>query len=397
MLARRMNAVAAVDDDDYGDATVGYWRLRQPHRAAAPYEPPSDANTETCDADADDDSEYEVLAPSDESTHRLLDNSAFFAAHMPAAGDRASEALLAFCGSFPVRVGPLVAAALVRRFTTDVRFNWRTKTLQSFLEVAVWAGVTLATASLYRDDWLFAVEVGTFAGALMSVCDEVVLLALRGLARAIRNQHGGRELLEKLGFDVPASGKAPTDGRELALLKTLVFGYLGVVGIRALWANLHDAQAFALLAAAAGAAFVATAEFFCLWLPTRRVGLTLQSRFTTVRANWREHPVRSGVELACWAASTLCFYARSGDFVASLRLGTLVAVALCLSAGLDELPDIVSSDERSDAATPCAFWEARVDGDAYLSLAGALVAAQEAVTKRVAWVRRGALGLVGRQ
>lgn len=375
--------------DDEDDATVGYWRLRQPHLPAAYLEPPlSDADT----SDSDADSEYEVLAPSGASTRKILEGSAFAARHMPPAGDRASEALLAFCGSSLVRVGPLVAAALVRRFTTDVRFNWRTKTLQSFLEVAVWASVTLAAASIYRDDWLFALEVGTFAGALMSVCDEVVLLALRGVARAIRNQHGGRELLERVGFDVPATGKAPTDGRELALLKTLVFGSLGVAGLRALWANFHDVKHFALLAAAAGAAFVVTAEFFCLWLPTRRVGLTLQSRFTQIPANWREHPVRSGVELACWGVSTLCFYHRSADFVASLRLGTLVAVALCLSAGLDDLPDIVSSDEHSNAASYCAFWEERAtSGDAFLAVAGALVAAQEAVATRVAAVQRALL------
>lgn len=388
-----MNAAANIA---YDDATVGYWRLRQPHRAAAS-DPLSDAETSNVD-DSDVDSEYEVLAPSSENTRQLLARSAFFAAHMPTGRDRASEALLAFCGSVPVRVGPLVAAALVRRFTTDVHFNWRTKTLQSFLEVAVWAGVTLATASLYRGDWLFAIEVGTFAGALMSVCDEVVLLALRGLARTIRNQPGGRELLEKLGFDVPASGKAPTDGRELALLKTLVFGYLGVVGLRALGPHVvPDATSLALLAAAAGAAFVATAEFFCLWLPTRRVGLTLQSRFTTVGANWRAHPVRSGVELAAWAVSTLWFYAHSADFVASLRLGTLVAVTLCLSAGLDDLPDIVSSDERTDASSYTAFWEARAGGDAFLTLAGALVAAQDATMKRAALVRRAVQRLGGRE
>lgn len=373
-----MTAPVQYVEEDYDSASVGYWRLRQPQFTD------SDVEATASDSDSDDgDSEYEILAPSDASTSKILDASSFYERFMPPRSDFVSEALFAVCSSAPVRMTPIICAALVRRFTTDVRFNWETKTLQSFLEVAVWTSVTLATLSLYDHDWLFALQVGTFAGALMSVCDEVVLHFVRGLARVIRNQRGGRELLERLGFDVPANGKAPTDGHEVALIKTLVFGYLGVVGLRALAANLHDVTSFALLAAAAGAAFVVIAEFFCLWLPTRRVGLTLQSRFTQTGAHWRDHPVRSAIELTSWAATTLCLYAHSADFSASLQLGTLVAVAVCLSSGLDDLPDIVSSDDTSSAL--CAFWEDRASGDAFLRLADVLVRAQNAVAQRALW------------
>ncbi|KAJ8550507.1 hypothetical protein ON010_g10560 [Phytophthora cinnamomi] len=100
----------------------------------------------------------------------------------------------------------------------------------------------------------------------MSVCDEVVLQFVRGLARVIRNQSGGGDLLQRLGFDVPKNGKAPTDGQEITLIKNLVFGYLGVVAVRSLWENFHDVKFFALLTACTGVAFVVTAEFCCLWL-----------------------------------------------------------------------------------------------------------------------------------
>ncbi|GAB9467648.1 hypothetical protein Gpo141_00004986 [Globisporangium polare] len=366
-------------EEEYEDANVSYWQMHQPHGEA---DATANSEDETRLSDSDD-SEYELLAQSDASTRKILEASEFYDKFMPR-GDRVSESLLQFCGSFPVRMGPIVVASLVRRFT-DARFNWETKTLQSFLEVAVWVSVTYAALSMSNNDWLFAFQVGTFAGALMSVCDEIVLHFVRGLARVIRNQHGGRELLEQLGFDVPKNGKAPTDGRELALIKTLVFGYLGVVGIRSLWTNFHDVKYFALLAAAAGVAFVVTAEFFCLWLPTRRIGLTLQSRFTKTAQNWSEHAVRSFVELVCWASSTVYFYHTSQDFFSSLQLGTLVAVALSLSSGLDDLPDIVSSDEKSALQNGeyYTFWQEHASGDVLMALAGGIVAAQKAVASGV--------------
>ncbi|CAH0514019.1 unnamed protein product [Peronospora belbahrii] len=91
---------------------------------------------------------------------------------------------------------PQIAISLVERFT-DVRFNWTTKTLQSFLEVVYWSSVTCETYSLYGDVH-FSLEVCTFVGAMMSVCDEVVLQFVRSLAHAIRNQSGRGILLQQL-------------------------------------------------------------------------------------------------------------------------------------------------------------------------------------------------------
>jgi hypothetical protein len=335
--------------------------------------PPSPSASES----SDDPHAYEVLCPSDAGTRALLAKSAFYQAHMPPPGDRVSESLLYFCGSFPVRMAPVIAASLVRRFT-DAGFNWRNKTLQSFLEVVCWTSVTYAAYSLYGD-WLVALQVGTFVGALMSICDEVVLQFVRGLARVIRNQPGGSELLQRLGFDVPQNGKAPTSGREIELIKTLVFGYLGVVAVRSLWDNFHDVQFFALLSAAVGVAFVVTAEFCCLWLPTRRVGLTLQSRFTTVGQNWDEHFARSLVELLAWVGATCVYYYHSQDAMASLRVGTLVAVAVCLASGLEDLPDIVSSDDDASHSSAYAYWQNQLHGDVATTLAKGMVKVQDAV------------------
>jgi hypothetical protein len=260
------------------------------------------------------------------------------------------------------------------------------------MEVAVWLSVTYAAFSMYND-FLFAFQVGTFVGALMSICDEMMLHFVRGLARVIRNQAGGPELLQQLGFDVPKNGKAATDGHEVSLIKNLMFGYFGVVVLRSLWDNFHDVKHFALLAAAAGVAFVVTAEFFCLWLPTRRIGLTLQSRFTKIQENWREHAFRSFVELVCWMASTLYFYYSSDDFMASLQLGTLVAVAVCLSSGLEELPDIVSSDENKFRLGEYTFWQDHANGDAFLTVANTIVSAQNAVVGCVQSVQREAMNM----
>lgn len=350
--------------------SVCYWRMSRPQVDARDVEL-SDEKTSSESEDAED---YEVLHPSDRGTRSLLAQSEFYGKFMPPA-DRFSESLLHFCGSFPVRAGPAIARSLVRRFT-DAGFNWRNKTLQSFLEVVCWTSVTFAAYSLYGD-WLVALQVGTFFGALMSICDEVVLQFVRGLARVIRNQAGGSELLQQLGFDVPTNGKAPTSGQELELIKTLVFGVAGVIATRSLWENFHDVKYFALLTAAVGVAFVVTAEFFCLWLPTRRIGLTLQSRFTTVRQNWEDHFVRSLVELLAWTLSTTYFYYASQDFVASLRMGTIVAVAVCIASGLEDLPDIVSSDEDTQDENP--YWHEQLTGDLATKLASGVVKVQDAI------------------
>ncbi|KAF4031443.1 hypothetical protein GN244_ATG16751 [Phytophthora infestans] len=338
----------------------------------SPLEPLIKTADSALEGSSDSESEYEILYPGEEGAQEILSNSDFYGKYMPTT-DILSESALQFCGSFPVRMAPLVAAALVQRFT-DARFNWATKTLQSFLETVCWTSVTYATYSLYGD-LLLALEVGTFVGAMMSVCDEIVLQFVRGLARVIRNQPGGGDLLQRLGFDVPKNGKAPTDGQEITLIKNLVFGYLGVVVVRSLWENYHDVKFFALLTACTGVAFVVTAEFFCLWLPTRRVGLTLQSRFTKVSRNWKDHSFRSLVEMLCWTLSTSCLYYSSEDFWWAFRVGTLVAVGVSLSSGLDHLADIdVNHIEKPE----CGFWEERALDDPFMALAGRLVKVQHA-------------------
>ncbi|POM66091.1 F-box protein [Phytophthora palmivora] len=320
--------------------------------------------------ESESDGEYEILYPGDDATREILDDSDYYNKFMPHT-DALSESVLRFCGSFPVRMAPLIATSLVQRFT-DARFNWATKTLQSFLEVVCWTSVTYATYSLYGD-MLLALQVGTFVGAMMSVCDEVVLQFVRGLALVIRNQPGGGDLLQRLGFDVPKNGKAPTDGQEITLIKNLVFGYLGVVAVRSLWENFHDIKFFALLTACTGVAFVVTAEFFCLWLPTRRVGLTLQSRFTKVQRNWQEHCFRSFVEMLCWTMSTSYLYYSSNDFWWAFRVGTLVAVGVSLSSGLDHLADIdINKSEKAEYG----FWEERALDDPFMAVAARLAKVQ---------------------
>jgi hypothetical protein len=270
----------------------------------------------------------------------------------------------------------MVVASLVRRIT-DCRFNWANKTLRSMLELGCCISVTCFVYSLYHD-WLFALEFGSFVGALVTICDEVVLQCMQSVVRMIRNQSGGQELLLKLGFDIPKNGKAPTSGDEIELLKTVVFGSLGLVAIRSLWENLHDVKTFTLLTALTGAMFVITAEFFCLWLPTRRIGLTLQSRFTRISQNWQEHPYRSFLELVVWTMSTIVLFQKSQNLFWSLRVGTMIAVVACLLSGLEELdlPDVDTGNEDAGGMT---FWQDHQATDPFLAVSGSLVKSHDAL------------------
>ncbi|KAJ8524222.1 hypothetical protein ON010_g16896 [Phytophthora cinnamomi] len=91
---------------------------------------------------------------------------------------------------------------------------------------------------------LVALEVGTFVSAVMSAYDEIVLKFVRGVARVVRNQPGGEELLEWLTFGVPKNGKAPTDDWEIKLIKNLVFINLCAVEVRLLWKNFHASSSW---------------------------------------------------------------------------------------------------------------------------------------------------------
>ncbi|DAZ92802.1 TPA: hypothetical protein N0F65_011775 [Lagenidium giganteum] len=357
---------AQEEHDDLLRQSVCYWRMTQPQV--------DDINEDDecmSSSDTESENEYEVLCPSDRKTKKILAHSEYYDKFMPHATPVA-ESLLAICGSFPVRMAPVVLSALVRRFT-EVRFNWETKTLQSFLEVACWVSVTYVAYTIYHDV-LWAFQLGTFVGALMSICDEVMLHFARGLARVIRNQPGGGDALQRLGFDVPKDGKAPTDGQEVLPIKNCVFGYLGIVTIRAIWAHFHDVKHFALVTAAVGVAFVVTGEFFCLWLPTRRIGLTLQSRWTQVAHNWRVHFVRSLIELLCWTLTTAYLYWTTQCFLHALQVGTLVAVAVCLSSGLKELPNRFTNDEL--ASSDYMYWQEHAAGDIFLTISETLVKIQ---------------------
>jgi hypothetical protein len=359
------------------DDSVCYWRLDQSHLNQVL----SDHSFSECPSSEQQSFElfsenYEILHPASKGVTEILKSSKFARENIPQS-DVFSENLSNFCNSFAIQLIPITMDSLVRR-VTDVKFNWQTKTLQSFLELLCWSSITYATYQYYND-LIFALEIGTFFGAIMSVCDEVVLQFLRGLARVIRNQNGGAQMLQNLGFDAPEFGeKAASDGQEVSLLKNVVFGYLSVLGIRWLWENIHDMQAFALLTLSVCISFVVIAEFFCLWLPTRCLGLTLQQRWTQVPSNWENHPWRSLMEVSCWIISTFYFYTISNCFMSSFQLGTLVAIAACLSSGLEPLP---LSNETSDGldSTDGYFQEQATHADVFMDVAAIAVMVEDLV------------------
>lgn len=342
-------------------------------------EPPMSASSSSSSS-SDEDSDGSLRAH-DRGARKILHRSEFYQNHMPPPSDGFSDSVLKISGSLLVRLVPMLVATLVRRIT-DCRFNWENKTLQSMLELSCIISVTCAVYSLYHD-WLFALEFGTFVGALVTVCDEVLRQFVVTLVRFTRNQNGGTELLLKLGFDIPKNGKAPTSGDEIELCKNVVFGFLGLVAIRSLWEHLHDVTTFTLLTALVGAMFVLTAEFFCLWLPTRRIGLTLQSRFTRIRQNWEDHYYRSFFELTVWIMSTVSLFHTSQDFYWSLRVGTMIAVVGCLISGLEELPDVDTAEEDVNGMS---YWQDHQTTDPFLAMSEGLVKSQDMVSSL--WKRK---------
>jgi hypothetical protein len=292
------------------------------------------------------DDEYDILYPDPQGTD-ILNDSDHVTQWLPPIGC-SNDAIMELSARQPVQVCVSMVSTLIRR-VTYCRFNWETETLRSFLEVLTWTSVTAVTYSIHSD-WLWAVQMGFSVGLVMSVCDEVCFTGARSLYQWIMTQHpSGVEFLYQCGFDValPRSAKRyksniiTCSSDDISLIKTVVFGALSLESLRHVYlASTQDVQRFALLSTVMGVAFVIMGELFCLWLPTRRLGLTVQSRWTKIPLNWRAHFTRSLFEVSCWTLCLLYVYWSTASIGTAILWSSLLGILLCLVNGIDE-------------ATPC--------------------------------------------
>ncbi|OQR87038.1 hypothetical protein ACHHYP_09600 [Achlya hypogyna] len=323
------------------------------------------------DGEYDSADEYEILYP-DPRGHDIVNDSDFFANWIP---DMTKDALLQFTSSLPVLATAQVASSLVRRITY-CRFNWKTETLRSFLEVLSWMSVTAVAYGLHHD-WLWAAQIGFLFGLVMSVCDEVCLTGTRFLLHRLVAHPNARAALHSAGFDV-STHKRPSGSSsdEVALIKNVVFGAMALETVHQLYLSTSEnIQSFALLTATMGVAFVLMGELFCLWLPTRRLGFTVQARWTRIPENWTSHFTRSVVEVSAWVACLAYVYSTTASIYATVGWSSLLGSALCVVNGLEPLDSAEAAND--DDLSP--YWAAWGSNHWVVTLASAAVALHSSI------------------
>ncbi|KAF0689575.1 Aste57867_18994 [Aphanomyces stellatus] len=335
----------------------------------APVHPVSRAQAvSTLDSDYDD-SEYETLY-ADPRGSDLLKRSNFFNEWLRRA-TLSSPLWFTVAGNRTVQVTCHVANSLVQRWT-NWQLNWQKETLRSFLEVLVWTSVTAVAYSIHRDV-LWAAQIGFSVGLAMSICDDVFVAGAKAMFQTIQQDSNGAALLRQWGFDVPAPTKASSkmtsiharSGDDVLVIKNVIFGALALETMRHVYlASTQDIQRFAGLTTAMGVAFVCMGELFCLWLPTRRLGLTVQSRWTNVAENWHAHFRRSLLEVTCYVLCLAYVYLTTASVAYAVLWSSLLGIGLCIVGGLDPLDE--------DAAYVSSYWS-HWGGSGWMDCAALLV------------------------
>lgn len=298
--------------------SVCYWNMCQPQVETY--------STESFTTDDTDDTEYDILYPKNQVAS-LLAESSFYTRYCVPSNE---EWYYHLSSSSPICWLEKILTMLLDRFT-NVRANWQKQTLRSFLELGCWACVTYGSWKAYGDI-LWAIEFGTFIGMIMSICDEVVAEIGRYLFEIMMQYPEGRHSLRSMGFD----GKTIYEQQsEVTVFSTILFGTLGFITMSSMM-NPY----FTMYMAAVGTAFFTVGQLFALWLPTRQIGLTIQSRWTNIHENWTSHFKRSCMELISWIGTSCWIYSvTQHNIFLSVQLSALMGIAICLMTSLEFIND----------------------------------------------------------
>lgn len=310
-------------------------------------------------ADEDEEEMYDVLFPKRE-IDVILNQSDFYSSVCPKP-TIFGEALYRVSSSLPMRGLEKVSTLLLHRFT-NIRYNWQTQPLRSFLELVCWISVMYASLNAYGN-LIWAIQFGTLVGMFMSICDEIAEELCQSLLYFLTQHSEGRHVLKVIGFDLTKDGRLIDGTKELNVFTTLLFGSIGV----AIMTNLPD---FTIYMATVGTALVISGQLFAMWLPTRRIGLTIQSRWTNMEENWTCHFWRSLIELVCCLGSMIAIYIATHNFFLSVQLSAWAGIIICL---LTELEPITDAEWRKLRADQDARQMGNAIGEAMYSVSSWLV------------------------
>ncbi|DAZ96786.1 TPA: hypothetical protein N0F65_005784 [Lagenidium giganteum] len=229
------------------------------------------------------------------------------------------------------------AGLILQRRVTHAKDNWQREPLRSFLELFTWLGVIIGSFALY-DDFLLALQLGTFSGIAATLCGEYFR------SKRSRLLSWGSDMLVEADHTNP--GKDPSqqsmNDRSRVLPAMLFFAYIGSGTFQWIFENMRRLEVTVLLATIAGIGFLCIADLLVMFKPTRWAGIILQDRFLHAKQNWVDHPVRSFVEFGCFLGVIYGSNAIYHDLFVAVQCGSL--------SGL--LVTLIGEQVRSHAVVP---------------------------------------------
>ncbi|EGZ27754.1 hypothetical protein PHYSODRAFT_448073, partial [Phytophthora sojae] len=199
----------------------------------------------------------------------------------------------------------------------NVKHNWDTYPVRSFVEFGCFMGVIYGSYAIYHD-LIVAVQVGTLSGMLVTLGGEQV----RSCARAL-----------------PLNEAAKKEVENTQILPLPVMGLLGLVGAVAfniIYTHLRSIEVAFVLATMSGVIFALVGDMFVIWKPTRKVGMIIQERILYFKVNFSSHSRRSWMEVISLCGGWYLSYdfLWPGDLLVAVQFGTTAGIVACVCGEL---------------------------------------------------------------
>ncbi|KAG6623305.1 F-box protein [Phytophthora cinnamomi] len=199
----------------------------------------------------------------------------------------------------------------------NVKHNWHTYPVRSFVEFGCFMGVIYGSYAIYHD-LIVAVQVGTLSGMLVILGGEQV----RSCARALPLNEAEKKEVEKTQI--------------LPLPVMSLLGLVGAVAFNIIYTHLRSIEVAFVLATMSGVVFALVGDMFVIWKPTRKVGMILQERILYFKVNFSSHSRRSWMEVASLCGGWYLSYdfLWPGDLFVAVQFGTTAGIVACVCGEL---------------------------------------------------------------
>ncbi|GMF63742.1 unnamed protein product [Phytophthora fragariaefolia] len=223
----------------------------------------------------------------------------------------------------------------------NVKHNWDTYPVRSFVEFGCFMGVIYGSYAIYHD-LIVAVQVGTLSGMLVTLGGEQARSCARAMPLNGKDVDNGDVLcivvLTVILFCGPTEAeKQEVENTQILPLPVMsLLGLVGAVAFNIIYTHLRSIEVAFVLATTSGVVFALVGDMFVIWKPSRKVGMILQERILYFKVNFSSHSRRSWMEVVSlcggWYLSYDCLW--PGDLLVAVQFGTTAGIMACVCGEL---------------------------------------------------------------